>query len=206
MRSPVRTNFQQFILASQSPRRRQLLEQAGYDIHTIPSKVSEIPKENLNLRERICDLAWQKVQSLVGDDKLPKSGPNLVLAADTVVVLDGQLLGKPKTPAEAQETLRQLSGRDHQVITGIVLYQPETTERIDWAETTDIVFHKLTDEMINEYVKSGDPMDKAGSYGIQNIGEKFVKETKGSFSNVVGLPMEKLEELVLDNDWQLPRK
>lgn len=195
----------ELVLASTSPRRRQLLEQAGYVFRTSSVKVSEIPEKNLNLPEQIQDLARRKALACIQSNNWLKIPGYLVLGADTVVVLDGEILGKPENKNENFMHLRRLSGKKHGVITGVCLVESGSKRDICFHDESIIEFHPLSDDQIRKYVQTDDGLDKAGGYGIQGEAGKFVKAVTGSFSNVVGLPVEKLKKVIEDNGWQLRR-
>jgi septum formation protein len=178
----------ELVLTSTSPRRRQILNEAGYKFRTFPLEVSEILNENMSLHERISDCARQKVMAAVESGKLLKSKEILLLGADTVVVHEGQILGKPRNEQDATQILTQLSGQIHSVITGFCLFDLTTERLILDHDITSVHFKKLSPEDIREYVESGDPMDKAGAYGIQTAAKKFVESYEGSLNNVIGLP------------------
>ena len=184
----------ELILASQSPRRLQLLEEAGFLVTTVPVKVSETIDKNLNLPEALKALALRKAQAFVEQHNSLERQKILVLGADTVVAIDGEVLGKPKTAAEAELTLRRLSGRSHSVLTAVALILMDQNASITFCDETLVEFRVLQDQEIREYVATGEPMDKAGSYGIQGGAGKFVRHIRGSWSNVVGLPMELLQD------------
>lgn len=177
------------ILASASPRRRELLQSAGLRFDVIPSSVSEAlhPGEPPPLTaER---LAREKAREVAS--RRPGA---LVLGADTLVVLEGEILGKPPSEAAAAETLRRLAGRTHHVITGVALVSDGIPD--SFSVRTEVTFRPLRDEEIEAYVRSREPMDKAGAYGIQGGAAGFVRSIHGSYSNVVGLPLaEVLERL-----------
>ncbi len=174
------------ILASASPRRRQLLAEHGVVFEVIPSEKEECADKNLPPREYCEKLAEFKAQDVFS------SHGGVVLGADTIVVLDGAVLGKPKTKEEARRTLMSLSGREHQVITGYCLiYGSNLTDRIIKSAVTTVRFNALSQNLIDEYVNTGKPMDKAGSYGIQD-GFPLVDSVDGSISNVIGLPIEEI--------------
>lgn len=194
------------VLASQSPRRRELLSKAGFEFEVASVEISEIPKENLSLHEQIEGIARDKAEALVESPKLPKSEHILVLSADTVVVIDGQILGKPRDLSESESHIRRLSGRTHQVITGVCLWDLSTDKKVVTHETADVTFRKLSDEEIRSYVDSRDGMDKAGAYGIQSVGKTFISDLKGSLDNVMGLPVALVERLVKENGWQISRR
>lgn len=178
------------ILASTSPRRRELLERLGIPVQIKSSDVDEVgssaelPGEEVSRQN--ARLKAEAVASLT-------SPGHLVLAADTEVVLDGHALGKPATPLTAFDMLRRLSGRTHQVLTAFVLLEipatPATPRRIEQVITTEVTFKTLTDAEIWGYIETGEPFDKAGGYGIQGIGAFLVRKIHGSYTNVVGLPL-----------------
>jgi septum formation protein len=180
------------ILASQSPRRRYLLERAGLRFAVIPSRLDETSVTASSPDAYVRDLAVAKAMDI--GQKYPASW---VIGADTVVVAEDRVLGKPATTAQARDMLRQLSGRMHQVLTGYCICR-RSDERM-FADTvrTDVLFKTLTDEEIEWYIQTGEPFDKAGAYAIQGIGTFLVKRINGSYTNVVGLPVcEVLEFLI----------
>ena len=191
------------ILASESPRRRELLSKAGFAFDTLPVKVSEIPEKSLIVDEKILSIAKQKLDAAWTLLQSRKNPPFVLLTADTEVVLDDQLLGKPTSPEDAQQMLRRLSGRAHEVKTAMYLVESRAQKKIFHIETTRITFHELTTDEISKYVSRGECMDKAGSYGIQGEARKFVAKVEGSFENVVGLPVERLIELLRKENWIL---
>ena len=183
------------ILASQSPRRSELLKLAGYAFRQVSVQLSEIPDENLNPAERIRQLAYAKAKACL-EMRIPSEIKDFgLVSADTLVVLGDKTLGKPKGEQEACQMLRQLSGKTHQVITSVVIYD-STTERFYAGEgVTHVTFRVLSDADIQEYVATGDPFDKAGAYGIQGYASRFVNSIQGDFDNVVGFPMQIFEQL-----------
>lgn len=196
----------ELILASQSPRRKQILEDRGYEFDIFPIEVSEILDKNLNFLDRISDCARQKAEAAIAKIKPLKSHDVLVLSADTMVVFNNDFLGKPKNKLAALDTLRQLSGQVHQVITGFCLWDLKPNRFILGQEISEVRFRQLTNEEIETYVNSGDPMDKAGSYGIQGEAGKFVESIQGSFNNIVGLPIENIEEKLKSNGWIIKKQ
>jgi len=169
------------ILASQSPRRKQILAQAGIRFRTRAVEVEEQRLANEDARAYVQRLACAKAQAVSA------AAGDVVLAADTVVVVDDQILGKPANASEAAQMLRRLSGREHLVITGICLKSGGGT-MVD-AETTRVHFVPLSDAEIETYVASGEPMDKAGAYAIQGLASRFIQRIEGCYFNVVGLPI-----------------
>jgi septum formation protein len=177
------------ILASASPRRADLLRQLKLDFEVIPSDAKEVFDEYLSPQE-LCQLnAHRKARAVA--KKLPDA---LVMGADTLVFLDHQIFGKPASAVEAKKMLLQLQGRTHQVVTGVSLIQLRAHRERIFAVSTDVLFRSLTPEQVDEYLAKINPLDKAGAYAIQESGELIVSEISGSFSNVVGLPIEKVED------------
>jgi septum formation protein len=182
------------ILASASPRRAELLRQLAVKFKIIPSDATEISDEQLSPRE-LCQLnAHRKARTVA--KKIPDA---IVLGADTLVFLDGKIFGKPRDLAEAKQMLAQLQGRTHQVVTGVCLMHLRAHRERIFAVGTDVTFHPLTTRQISGYLSKINPLDKAGAYAIQEHGDKIVAEISGSYSNVVGLPVEKLREEL--NNW-----
>ena len=170
------------VLASGSPRRRQLLAGLGIEAEVRPADVDETPLAGEAAEPYVLRLAASKARAR-------GKGDELVLAADTVVVLDGDLLGKPRDPDDARHMLRRLSGRDHEVLTGVAVFHPARDR--SWSEVarTRVEMARLSAQEIDWYVASGEPMDKAGAYAIQGLGALFVERLEGNYSNVVGLPI-----------------
>jgi septum formation protein len=174
-------------LASASPRRRQLLESLGLRVVVIPSSYVEIDEAAAGA---IRDLA---LRHAVGKaEGASDEGPPLVVAADTIVDVGGALLGKPRDAADAQLMLRSLSNRWHVVHTGFIAVDRTNGRRVSGVESTSVRFAALDDEWIGRYVASGEPMDKAGSYGIQGMGALLVERIDGDFYTVMGLPLARL--------------
>lgn len=178
------------VLASQSPRRQELLRKAGYDVLVKPAKFAEINGQQKNALEVVKFNAKGKCLEIVEEygDSIP------VLGADTVVVCDSVVIGKPKDSNDAKITLHNLSGRSHEVLTGIfIAYCGKTIYKVS---KTQVFFKKVTDKQINDYVATGKPLDKAGSYGIQDDGEFLVDHIAGSYDNVVGLDVELVKQML----------
>jgi septum formation protein len=169
------------VLASQSPRRRELLERAGFQPEIRVSNIVEQPQPGEAPPDYVRRLAREKAAAV------PRSEDEVVLAADTIVVLDGYILEKPSDETDAARMLRSLSGRTHQVFTAICLRNGAGQE-VDLC-STEVTFHPLTESEIAEYIASGEPFDKAGAYGIQGRASKFVERIDGCFFNVMGLPV-----------------
>ena len=196
----------ELVLVSQSPRRKQLLEEAGFIFRTGIVKVSEFIEENLNLGAAIEDVAETKAAAWVDINKHLKSQEILVLSADTIVAFEGNILGKPVDRAEARKTLGLLSAKTHSVITAFCLWNLGSGRICKRHHSTEVQFNTLATSEIEAYVASGKPLDKAGSYGIQEVGERFVKSIKGSYSSVVGLPMELFEKTLAEEGLSVARK
>lgn len=171
-----------FILASASPRRKELLEQCGYNFEIIPSECEESVPEGLSPKDIVEGLAYQKAL-----DVYSMHPDRIVLGADTVVCFDGEILGKPKDEKDAKRMLKMLSGQTHEVRTGFALLG-KGVEFVS-SEAAMVTFFHLTDEQIDNYIKTGEPMDKAGAYGIQGKGAVLVRSVLGDYFNVVGLPV-----------------
>ena len=180
------------ILASQSPRRRQLLGQMGLEFTTQSPEIDESAFHGRDARDLVETLSREKAR-WVARQQTPDT---LVIGADTVVVLDGAILGKPRDWAEAEAMLAALSGRDHQVFTGVTLCQGDRI--LTQAEETQVTFRPLTGQEIRQYVSTGEPMDQAGAYGIQGLGALLVEGIQGDFFNVMGLPICRLGRMLLD--------
>ncbi len=196
----------QIHLVSQSPRRSQLLTEAGYEILVDSLKVSEIIEKNLNLEEALCRVAQRKLDLFVQSVKNLNFKDYLFLSADTVVVFAGRVLGKPENSEQAREFLSLLSGQKHQVKTALCLLHGPSGDRFCQVETTDVTFKPLSEQQITDYIATGESTDKAGAYAIQGVGRAFVESIEGSLSNVVGLPMELLERVLDEKEWRVRRR
>lgn len=195
----------QLILASESPRRRQLLQTAGFVFDVHPVKVSETPDKNLNIDEQILDIAGRKAKAAFSELKSASHKNFLLLTADTMVVYHTQTLGKPRNQDEAYEFLKLLSGKTHEVKTGLCLVESLAGQHVSHIETSRVIFRDLSDDEIWTYIQSGEPMDKAGAYAIQGLGRKFVSEFIGDYDNVVGLPVKAFENLLAKMKWSVER-
>jgi septum formation protein len=175
------------ILASQSPRREQILSMVGIPFDIIPSDVDEAPYDDLPPIKMVETLSLLKADAVA--DKHPNA---IVLGSDTVVSLDQRVFGKPHTETNAKQMLRELSGKRHQVLTGVSLVQRSTTLEHTFYQLTEVTVSELTDDEIKWYVTNYKPLDKAGSYGIQDGFGKFITGIEGCYFNVVGLPLSKV--------------
>ncbi len=169
------------ILASQSPRRKEILESAGIAFQVRVANVDESVRSGEAPMSYVRRLAASKAMAVQRD------AGDIILAADTTVVADGEILGKPEDDNDAKRMLRKLSGKSHEVLTGICLFSG-TQMKID-GESTTVHFASLSEEEIEEYVASGEQKDKAGAYGIQGLASKFIISVEGCYFNVVGLPI-----------------
>ncbi len=173
------------ILASGSPRRKELLSLLGHPFEVIISDFEETINENNKLEEEIKKLSYGKAKTVF--DKHPN---DLVIGADTIVTIDNKVLGKPKTNDKAFTMLKELSGKKHSVITAVTIM---TKDKVDSFEVvSDVYFNELTDKEINEYIKTKEPLDKAGGYAIQGLGSKFIKKIDGDYYAIMGLPVSEL--------------
>ena len=180
------------ILASASPRRSELLRGVDIEFTVVPSEAEEVHNEHLTVSEMSQLNAYRKARAVA------KKHPDaLVLGADTLVALETTVFGKPANLAEAARMLKKLQGHTHQVVTGVCLLQLRGHRQKLFAESTEVTFRPLDAVQIRDYLTTINPLDKAGAYAIQEGGEKIVASIEGSFSNVVGLPVERLKvELV----------
>jgi septum formation protein len=179
------------ILASGSPRRRELLTQIGIEFEIVKAESEEIITTSVPA-EAVKELSMQKAAEVAG-----KCDGTIVIGADTVVAIDGQILGKPKDREDAVRMLRMLQGRSHEVLTGVSVILKELQKSICFAEVTKVHVFPMTEEQIEAYVNSKEPMDKAGAYGIQGGFAAYVSGIEGDYNNVVGLPVGRLYQEVL---------
>ncbi len=181
------------VLASKSPRRREIMEMLGFrDFLIIPSEEPEIVPPGLTPEETVCELAGRKAAEAASRVE----GAALIIAADTIVCLDGRVIGKPESEEDARAMLRSLSGRSHIVYTGISIACG--SRLASQAESTEVSFREMSDREISDYIATGEPMDKAGAYGAQGLGALFIREIKGDFFNVMGLPVFRLGLMLRD--------
>ena len=181
------------ILASASPRRAELLRQAGFDFEVIVAEIDETTDKTLP-EEIVSDLSMNKAVAVWKKTGEAARG-RMILAADTVVSIEGNVLGKPLNEEDAVQTLLMLSGREHQVYTGVTVLLPlggNEMRHFTFWERTDVAFYPVEEKVIRRYVATKEPMDKAGSYAIQGKWVSYVKGIRGDYSNVVGLPLSRL--------------
>lgn len=187
------------VLASSSPRRSMLLAQLGLTFTVDPSSVEEVVEPGLAPAQVVESLSRQKALDVASRH----AEADLVLGADTIVVLDDQILGKPVDRADAHRMLGQIAGRWHQVYTGYTLVAPRENRRVTGHTTSDVRIRALTDAEIEAYIDTGEPMDKAGSYAIQELGTLLVAEIKGCYTNIVGLPLPSVDTAWRELGWSV---
>jgi septum formation protein len=180
------------ILASASPRRRELLAQAGFSFEVVPADVPEIRKPGEDPIRFVTRLAREKAEAVAASRSITPD--TIVLGADTIVVVDEEVLGKPQDAADAARMLRLLSGQTHQVITGVCLAKGRLRQRA--AEVTFVRFATLSNEEIDAYIATGEPLDKAGAYAIQGRAGRWVPRIHGCYFNVVGLPLALVSSMI----------
>lgn len=185
------------ILASGSVRRAEILRSAGLPFTVLSSAVDETPIPGESAKEMVRRLALAKAELVAAR----AVGPAIIIAADTVVVLDGAMFGKPRTTEDARQMLEKLSGRTHSVITGVALIRLPDVERVEFQETTQVQFASLNDEEIVQYLSSGEPFDKAGAYAIQGRAGRYIPRIEGCYYNVVGLPLARLCSALFALGW-----
>lgn len=177
------------ILASQSPRRRELLALMGLEFTVITSDVEERPPQNTTVDAYVRALALQKAEAVASQHP-----DDCVIGADTVVYLDGDILGKPHTPENANKYLSRMQGRKHTVYTGVAVLSPGRADVR--SATTDVTFSPMSQDEIDWYVSTGEPLDKAGAYGVQGPGSIFVERVEGNYFNVIGMPIPLLYQML----------
>lgn len=179
------------VLASASPRRTELMTLAGLQFSVVPADICEDVLPGEAPAEHVMRLSREKADAVAGITE-----GRFFIGADTVVVLDGAILGKPVDEADADRMLRALSGRDHEVVTGFTVFDKVSCIHISRSVSTEVTFKTLEEKEISSYIASGCPMDKAGAYAIQGGAVHFVRSISGSYTNVIGLPMTELYEVL----------
>lgn len=177
---------EQIVLASASPRRRELLTQIGLKFRVVPSRAEELVLPDETPEEHVIRLSIDKASDVAAQNEIEG---RWFIGSDTIVLCDGQILGKPEDDRHAAQMLRMLSGQEHRVLSGYAILDRQTGEQRAEAVSTRVRFRELTDAEIARYIASGEPADKAGAYAIQGLGVCFVAEIEGSYTNVVGLPL-----------------
>lgn len=172
------------VLASSSPRRKELLEKTGLKFKIIPSSLNEKIEQNLTPAKLVKSLSLQKAKDVAKKEKNA-----IIIAADTMVFLGDEIIGKPKDKTHAKQILKRLSGKSHFIITGFTIINSLDNMTIIKSVKTTVYMKKMTDKEIDDYIKTEEPLDKAGAYGIQGLGGKFIEKIKGDYFNVVGLPL-----------------
>jgi septum formation protein len=185
------------ILASASPRRAEILRDAGIAFSVLSSAVDETPYSNESPTDLVQRLATAKADLVAAR----AVGPAIVMAADTVVVLDGRILGKPRSNDDAANMLQKLSGRTHSVVTGVALVRLPDAERRQFVESTLVHFAPLSSEEISRYLATEEPHDKAGAYAIQGRAGRYIPRIEGCYFNVVGLPLSRLIASLHELGW-----
>lgn len=185
------------ILASASPRRAEILRDAGYHFSVLSSAIDETPYPDESPQDLVQRLANSKAELAAAR----AVGPAILIAADTEVVLDGHIFGKPHSSEDARRMLEKLSGCTHAVLTGVCLIRLPDVERISFVETTLVTFAPLSDEEITRYLATGEPHDKAGAYAIQGYAARYIPRIEGCYFNVVGLPLARLQQALTELGW-----
>ena len=185
------------ILASASARRAEILRDAGLPFTVLSAAVDETPVAGESPQQMVQRLANAKADLVAAR----AVGSAIIIAADTTVVLDGHILGKPRTSDEARKMLEMLSSRTHSVLTGVTLIRLPDADRRTFVETTHVQFAKLSNEEIKRYLATGEPMDKAGAYGIQGRAGRYVPRIEGCYFNIVGLPLARLMQSLTELGW-----
>ncbi len=189
------------ILASASPRRAQLLTQAGFAFEVFPAEIDESRLPNESATDLVLRLAEAKARGVAAQFTAPAGSSQddtIVLGADTIVELDGDVLGKPASAEDARIMLRRLSGRTHRVLTGVCIVSVRSGRSRCEVESTEVRFAALRTEEIDWYVETGEPLDKAGAYAIQRLGARFIEGIAGCYFNVVGLPIRCVYRMLLE--------
>lgn len=186
------------ILASQSPRRKQFLTQMGVDFEIIVPKCQEQVDPNLSFGQIVEDISFQKAKEVFDQT----SGNRLVIGSDTIVVIDNKIMGKPKDKAQAKQMLMTLSGSHHHAYTGlcVLIERDGVTTKHTAFDQIEVFFKNMPEHIVDKYIATGEPMDKAGAYTIQGIGSVFIDKICGNPSAIVGLPVEKLYDIFLQEN------
>ncbi len=177
-----------FILASASPRRKELLSIYVKDFKIMPADIDETVPDNIALEDAPLYTAKEKAAAVF--NKLNED--EIIITADTIVMLDNKIYGKPKDKLDAYNMIKTLSGKTHQVITGICCYSKDKQINIEFSDVTNVSFTDISDEILEKYLENAEYIDKAGAYAVQGLASMFVKKIEGSYDNVVGLPMGRL--------------
>lgn len=177
-----------FILASASPRRKELLSIYVKDFKIMPADIDETVPDNIALEDAPLYIAKEKAAAVF--NKLNED--EIIITADTIVLLDNKIYGKPKNKLDAYNMIKTLSGKTHQVITGVCCYSKDKQINIEFSDVTNVSFTDISDEIIEKYLENAEYIDKAGAYAVQGLASMFVEKIDGSYDNIVGLPMGRL--------------
>lgn len=177
-----------FILASASPRRKELLSIYVKDFKIMPADIDETVPDNIALEDAPLYIAKEKATAVF--NKLNED--EIIVTADTIVLLDNKIYGKPKNKLDAYNMIKTLSGKTHQVITGVCCYSKDKQINIEFSDVTNVSFTDISDEIIEKYLENAEYIDKAGAYAVQGLASMFVEKIDGSYDNIVGLPMGRL--------------
>lgn len=187
--------MKKIILASTSPERKKLLEKAGLIFEVVPSDYEEDMTLDMPPKDLVKFLSKGKGEAVIG-----KVGDAIIISADTFVLFNNTIIGKPHTEEKAFITLRTLSGETHSVFTGFTVIDTKSGNLISMAVETKVTFKELSDEMINEYIKNGNPLNFAGSYTLTDVNDKFVEKIEGDHNNVIGLPVDEVMKTLKEFD------
>ena len=196
-RKPWREVMYKIVLASNSPRRKEILEQVGIKFQCIPSELEEISE-----KKDAIDLVEELASNKATDVMKKLEGPVIVIGADTVVTHNGNIMGKPKSAEDARDMLKKLQGSGHEVYTGVVILVKEAhgqERKFSFADVSKVIVNPMTDKQINDYIASGEPFDKAGAYAIQGKFAIHIKEIIGDYYNIVGLPISKIYSVLQEH-------
>lgn len=190
------TQTKKLILASASPRRKELLENLGYEFQIIPADIDETVNGSKSPEEIVKELALQKASHIANNIDYPA----VIIGSDTIVVIDNTILGKPENTEDAYKMLKLLSGRSHQVISGIAIIDTSNNNKIVESASSDVYFRPISEKEITDYISTKEPMDKAGAYAIQGLASTFIEKINGCYNNIVGLPLFKVTRALKEFD------
>lgn len=193
--------MKKIILASSSPRRKELLKKLGIPFEVVASQFEELMDSTIDSHSLAKKLSFGKAQAVASYYK-----NSIIIAADTFIVCNGELMGKAHTEAEARKMLNKLSGRQHLVITGFAVIDTQTNRTISYSEQSTVYIKKLNKKDIDDYIKSGEPFEKAGAYAIQGLGAKIIEKYEGDYFNIVGLPINSLSKTLAEFGIKSPYK
>jgi septum formation protein len=198
------SSYPKLVLASASPRRQELITLLGLPVQIYPSRVEEDTPVHWSPTEIVEGLSKRKALAVKEELALQLEGSSIIVGSDTIVVLNGEVMGKPRDVEEAEQMLRQLAGHVHEVFTGITCIRLSDAKTVTSHRVTKVRMRKLSEGQISRYVATGEPMDKAGAYGIQELGSVLVDSIEGCYFNVVGLPLSLLAVLLEQFDIRIP--